>query len=329
MLTIDFINVGYGDAILIQKTTGGQREFVMLVDCGDLNTGKAYPGSQRVTAAQFLRDQGINHLNLLVLTHLHLDHSGGLRHLLPGISIDEFWTNYLPPQEVWNRTLAVPDDLSSGARCLLHSMNTYLPALREMHRQGTRMSRISGTTRQIMLCENLQLDVFGEEPELYERQAQIWENQFSGAADGGRLDELDQFINNTSIRMRLTYRGSEVELPGDVYASCWEMQDVAPCTVVKLPHHGHRDSYTERLSEMLRPQYVVVSVSNMRVDDCPSGLAVELARRANAQLLFTDAVVRPGIVPAYHQAVRCMIDEQGNCAVNSYRAGGETTHEAV
>lgn len=98
MLLVDFINVGYGDAILLRET---ETPFAMLVDCGDARIGRSRPDGRRITAADYLRREGIRELDLLVLTHLHLDHAGGLTHLLPGVRVREFWTNYLPPEEMW------------------------------------------------------------------------------------------------------------------------------------------------------------------------------------------------------------------------------------
>ena len=87
MLLVDFINVGYGDAILLRET---ETPFAMLVDCGDARIGRSRPDGRRITAADYLRREGIRELDLLVLTHLHLDHAGGLTHLLPGVRVREF-----------------------------------------------------------------------------------------------------------------------------------------------------------------------------------------------------------------------------------------------
>ena len=90
-MTLDFINVGYGDAILIRSGS-----FTMLVDCGDWTVGDGGPDSQRISAADFLRQEGIDTLDLLVLTHLHRDHSGGLAKLLECVAVRSFRCNYLP-----------------------------------------------------------------------------------------------------------------------------------------------------------------------------------------------------------------------------------------
>ena len=81
MLTLDFINVGNGDATLIRDAEAG---FSMLVDCGhyalrrDDHPGELDPRSRRIFAGDFLREAGVTHLDILLLTHFHRDHVGGL-----------------------------------------------------------------------------------------------------------------------------------------------------------------------------------------------------------------------------------------------------------
>lgn len=311
MLTVEFINVGYGDAILIQRTEVGKPPFRMLVDCGDLTVGEAYPGSQRISAGQFLRQQGIDTLDLLVLTHLHLDHCGGLQQLLPNLRVKELWTNYLPDQAFWSHRLGVPDHFSDGAKCLLHSMNTFLPALAAMDAQGTRIKPVVRTRFVAHVDDALRLDVFSEDLAVHQRQHEIWTEQFLSGPNNATLDELDHFINNTSIRMRVTYGNTAIELPGDVYANCWEKHEIEPCQIVKLPHHGHPDSATAHLLQMMQPTYTVISVSNTRKDHCPSESIMELVTRCGSRLLFTDAVECPQAPAHFHQALRFSIPLQG------------------
>ena len=139
MLLVDFINVGYGDAILLRET---ETPFAMLVDCGDARIGRSRPDGRRITAADYLRREGIRELDLLVLTHLHLDHAGGLTHLLPGVRVREFWTNYLPPEEMWGHTLPAVPGAPAGARCLMTSMGIYVKALAHLRSQKTEIRLI-------------------------------------------------------------------------------------------------------------------------------------------------------------------------------------------
>lgn len=305
MLLADFINVGYGDAILLRET---ETPFTMLVDCGDAHIGRSRPDGQRITAADYLRREGIRELDVLVLTHLHLDHAGGLAHLLPEVRVREFWTNYLPPEETWGRTLPVPPDWTAGARCLMTSMGIYLKALAHLRDQGAEIRLI----REPCVCrltETLTAGIFLEDETLRRRQAAIWEDVLSGAAGGGDLESLDGFINNTSIRLRLSYGGQEIELPGDIYAACWERHQLPPCTIMKLPHHGHGDALTPRLLEMLRPRYAVISVSDDRTDDCPSRKILRLLSQLGVECFFTDAVPCQHTQAQPHLAIRFQIEE--------------------
>lgn len=300
MRTLDFINVGYGDAILVQDT---EEKFVMLVDCGDISTGDGGPGSARVSAAEFLRKKGIDTLSVLVLTHLHRDHSGGLTELLSQVKIKELWVNYLPPQTYWGKTVPVVKPFSAGARCLLESLNIYLAALQTMKAQGTEIRLIEASGDTYALTQSLTAWVYQEVGEVQARQQEIWQHVLDGAASGEELDELDRFINNTSLRLRLNGGGKTVELPGDMYASCWEKHQLTPCDIMKLPHHGHGDSVTEKLLDMLQPKHVVISVSDSRTDNCPAVNVVNGILNRGVSLYATDAVVREGFSAGYHESV--------------------------
>ena len=314
MLTIEFINVGYGDAVLIRETGCGN--FSMLVDCGDVTVGEQYPGSQRVTAAEFLHKRNISHLDLLVLTHLHLDHSGGLTHLLPDVEITEFWTNYLPDLRFCGKRLKVPDGFSPGSKCLLKSMNIYLQAMKELKKQGTKVHVVTESKLAVSISDNFSIDVFVEDMSLFRRQNEIWRRQFTDRPNDSMLRELDGFINNTSIRMRLNYCGCAVELPGDIYADCWEKHRITPCAIAKLPHHGHRDSFSKKLYDMLKMKYVVASVSNSRLDDFPSSEIIELVRQNSSTIFFTDAVRVPYERQQFQQALQFVINEDGALSAN-------------
>jgi len=82
MLRIHFIDVGYGDAILIEFPT---REH-WLIDTGDAEHAKQL--------THYLSQKGITNLEAVFLTHSHKNHFGGFEKLLAkGITIDRVYTN--------------------------------------------------------------------------------------------------------------------------------------------------------------------------------------------------------------------------------------------
>ena len=81
-LIVHFIDVGQGDAILV--ITPDKR--TALIDGGETNTG----------IVQYLKSIGITHLDLVVATHPHSDHIGGLVQVLQAIPVDKVVTNGVP-----------------------------------------------------------------------------------------------------------------------------------------------------------------------------------------------------------------------------------------
>ena len=104
MLALDFINIGNGDCILIREMEGTRQKFALMVDFGhdclvrDDHPGELDPRSQRIYAGDFLRELGVTHLDVALATHFHRDHIGGLSRVLDAVTIDRFYTTYLPPE---------------------------------------------------------------------------------------------------------------------------------------------------------------------------------------------------------------------------------------
>ena len=81
-LELHFIDVGQGDAVLIRSETGQ----TALYDGGDWNTG----------ALQYLRDLGVNRLDLVIASHNHADHIGGLVDIIHAYEPPYFMDNGIP-----------------------------------------------------------------------------------------------------------------------------------------------------------------------------------------------------------------------------------------
>jgi competence protein ComEC len=88
-LTVTFLDVGQGDCALIE-TAGGQK---ILIDGGGTDRQAQEDAVGAKTVVPFLHRRGINRLDLVILTHPHNDHVGGLNPVLARIKVDRVIDN--------------------------------------------------------------------------------------------------------------------------------------------------------------------------------------------------------------------------------------------
>ncbi|MEG0151958.1 MAG: MBL fold metallo-hydrolase [Cellulosilyticaceae bacterium] len=87
-LRVEFIDIGQGDAILLQASNE-----VMIIDAGDNATEK--------DLVQQLKDRGISKIDYLVGTHPHADHIGGLDKIIDQFEIGKI---YMPKKAHTTKT---------------------------------------------------------------------------------------------------------------------------------------------------------------------------------------------------------------------------------
>ena len=316
MLHLDFINVGNGDAILVQEFCGDARRFAMLIDCGhdclvrDDHKAQLDPRSQRIYAGDFLKKQGIDHLDVLLLTHFHRDHVGGLRRVLEAAEVDRLLTTYFPPKSC--PPLEPDRDLSlaKAARNLLRCLELYASAIRAFPDRIHTVELLPGNRiERIALTPELTMEVLPGEPALYPRQKIVYDTAFSGRREEYDLIHWAKSMNVSSLRQRLFYHGKEIVLGGDAYAHMWETLTATPCDILKVPHHGSLSSTTRKLLHLLRPKTAVVSVAAGRPDERPHPYIISLLQECVGDVRFTDAVDIPGLVkPVFHESVHMELE---------------------
>jgi competence protein ComEC len=102
-LTVTFVDVGAGDAILIDLPRGGR----MLVDAGP-RPGSGSRGTEVVEAAERF---GYGRLALLALTHGHSDHAAGVASVMAHVGAERYWA---PLSDVAGSRGGPPDRIARG-----------------------------------------------------------------------------------------------------------------------------------------------------------------------------------------------------------------------
>ena len=103
--TIEFINVGQGDSVLITCANGER----ILIDC-------ARPSTERSTIlTNYLETKGINTIDKIYLSHGDSDHSGGLENVLLNFNVSQIfypdYADYKDPESDIIRDLAMQSDI--------------------------------------------------------------------------------------------------------------------------------------------------------------------------------------------------------------------------
>lgn len=316
MLVLDFINVGNGDSILIQELEGGARRFAMLIDCGhdnlvrDDHPAPLDPRSRRIYAGDFLKKQGIEELDILLATHFHRDHIGGLSRVLEAVTVDRLVSAYVPPEGHGPLDPDGDNGLPKAARNLLRCLDIYASALRDHPGRVREFVEVPGDkVETLQLTENLTMEILPGEPSLYPRQRAVFDAAFRGERNRYDLMRWTKAMNISSLRQRLHYHGKEIVLGGDMYCAVWDNDTLAPCDILKVPHHASLSSCNRKAISRLAPKTMVVSVAAGRPDERPHPYIVSLLKEYAQELYFTDAVDLPGLVePSFHESVHIEIE---------------------
>ena len=206
---VTFVDVGQGDAVLIQ-----QGETTCLIDAGTADAAD--------DLLETLRGQGITRLDLLVLTHPHADHMGGMNAVLQNLSVE---------------TLLVPDFEALGLQstAIMRLLTTA---------QG------QGTT--IEIAETGQNRPLGDGTLKVLSGGLVPQSDDSGAANNTSLCLLYTFGNFRFLDTGDAEQRGEQALV-DQYGSALR------ATLFKAGHHGSKTSNTEDLLWAVQPQAVGVS----------------------------------------------------------------------
>lgn len=308
MLRIDFINVGDGDAILLRHTQNGTTSTI-LMDCG-LPYVAFMQGSQRGACVDYLMREGVDQIDHLVVSHLHMDHFGGVMPVLHHIPVKQMLALYLPPREA--RWICPPVRESKPTVGLCDSLNiwndtvTFAQSLGTVCKEATEGSYAAG---------GMQMRMYLPDAALCARQKAMFDMLYSGTIpDDDAVYAVSKERNASSLILRAEYAGRSVLLTGDSYASCWQGRGLPPCDILKLPHHGDGKSMTEALLRALAPAIAVISCQNdpTQKKDRPNMEVLSLLLQQVPMVLCTENRAFPFYPPATRPAVRIEIEADGS-----------------
>ncbi len=311
MLRIDFLNVGDGDAILIREI---ETDYVLLCDCGRPHI-EFVAGSKRAHVINHLMRMGIGHIDLIVLTHLHFDHIGGVQAILRHIPVKKALVGYLPPKDA--RWIFAPASEQKSVVGLCDALNFYRDAVVALEQAGATCVQAKAET--LRLTDRLSLSVRVADDELLLRQKALFDGLYHGETFlESEIHRVSKDRNCSSLRLRATYAGRSALLGGDSYAAYWEDEPEAPCDILKLPHHGDDKSLTEKLLARLNPTYAVVSCQNdpNAKKERPAQTTVAMLLQGQVpHILCTENRPMPNLAPTTQDAISFLIGDDGTIRV--------------
>lgn len=235
-LRVDFIDVGQGDAALITSPTGK----TVLVDGG--------PHESSAALVAFVRDRARGPLDLIVLSHRHEDHFGGLRAVVETVGTRLFMDAPTP-----------------------HAGRERERLMAALERRNVPV-RNATRGREIDLGGGARLTLLGPpEPEITSTRDEVNANSVVLRLDYGRSSFLFTGDAETSTE-RWLLDGS-----ADVHAQ-----------VLKVAHHGSAHSSTARFLRAVRPEAAVISVGANNDYHHPAPATLRRLESAGARVYRTD-----------------------------------------
>lgn len=318
-MKLTFVNVGYGEAILLEWPDPDRMDgvFTVLIDGGSGQAAE-YEGwsTGRIPVWEYLEQKQIRHLDVMICTHIHEDHVGGLKKV----------AEILPPRELWQildpefyRTMYWIDPLLGED----HSQIQFLKALND-YRELCELT-VCGGGRIWQFCAGDRFRAgYGKQfrilspsdscahaveksiRQLYRKEE--WEHFQE------RLSDVDRRMNNCSLILRIEWDGCSYLLPGDTNCQGYQNipRELLRADFFKLGHHGQADSISPKLLQEIAPKTVICCASSDRRYDSGDEKIVEMIQSTGARLFFSDCPTICSVSVSPHWVTEFIQGENGN-----------------
>ncbi|MFI2858668.1 ComEC/Rec2 family competence protein [Paenibacillus sp. JSM ZJ436] len=207
-----------GDAVLVTTPDGQQ----LLLDAGVPGSGPKLD--------ELLRDLGIEKLDVVISTHPHIDHIGGLTTLLRTMPVSAYYSNGVP-----------------------HTTDTYAKVQAALKDEGVEEHILQEGDR-LELSEGLNIEVLNPDPVSI------------GPLEKQRSTEE---LNNHSLVLLMTYKDTRVLFTGDIYKTAeYELmeryKDQLKADLMHAPHHGDKTSSSGKFIDAVGPEQVIISANMLQ-----------------------------------------------------------------
>lgn len=320
-LRLTFINVGYGEAMLLETSSAAHADgvFRALIDGGSADPEEYTDSSSgRIPVIRWLERKGITHIDLMINTHIHEDHTSGLRAEAVKYTPVEFWQE-LPPLFYQTMTpLPVREDLQVTERKFLNSVNDYRDICGILAAGGCKIRQLDSETPCLNPAENLNISVLAPTPErekLLGRMLTAIRTAPDPDASRAAANRADAAMNNFSLMLMLEYAGRRILLPGDTNQNGYgQLRDrEISADIFKVGHHGQKDGISREIFRRIKPEYVICCASSDRRYESASPDILKMMREEGAELTFSDCPDVPGQTDNLepHNALIYEISEEG------------------
>ena len=311
MLEIFFCNVGDGDAALITEHRPDQTDYTVLVDAGRPFL-EPKQGSLRKEAIYYLKARRVSCIDLMILSHLHIDHVGGAQRILETIPVKRLVVPSLPPEDAEWVTPSF-DCMDKPVNGLCQMLNIFCDLIHAASERGISVEPASSGTE--LLTGRLKMTTFLPRQEVRDRQAAMFRDMYHNVPVLYEdCYKVSKERNVSSLMQRFEYAGRSVLFTGDRYAKDFEEEPIAPCDILKLPHHGDPKSMTEKLLKKLSPRFAVISCQNdpEGKKDRPNAEIVSLLQDFVPEVLCTENKAFPTFPASTHNGIRFEIGDDGS-----------------
>jgi competence protein ComEC len=239
VLSVTFLDVRQGDSAVI-RTPGGK---TILIDAGGRDAGSR-------VVVPFLRRNGIGALDLVVMTHPHEDHIGGMPAVLKS-----------------TRARVILDSAAP------HASGDYEETLRLIHQKRIRYVRAYRGQR-ITFPDGVRFNTLNPP-----------KSQSSSGQGESELNDRSVVLRMTYKAASFLFAGdAEKETEQSILGSCGSVRS----NVLKVAHHGSENATSELWLRAVKPEIAVISVGWRNQFGHPSPDTLRHLADAGARIYRTD-----------------------------------------